>query len=232
MKLSKAGQYTGKTLKTSQKVAAVIPCLNDGKTLGPILGRIKKAVDEIIVIDDGSSDNTSSLVKSSGCILIRHKLTQGYDKSVNDGFKLAAKRGAKIVLTFDADGEHKVTDVKRIIKPILDGQADVVIGVRENKRHLDQEIFAFFTKRLYGISDPLSGLKAYHIKVYQSVGFFDCVNSIGTQLAVKAAQKGYKIKEITIKTEKRADKSRFYYNYLLSNLKVYRSLLYMLTGRF
>lgn len=229
---TKGNQSTGKTLRTRPKVTVVIPCLNDGKTLGPILKSIKRLVDEVIVVDDGSKDGIVNLVKSSNCILIRHKSTLGYDKSINDGFRLAVKRGSAIVLTFDADGEHKVSDVKRVIKPILNGEADVVVGVRPTKRHLDQKIFAFFTRVLYGISDPLSGFKAYHVKVYKSVGFFDRVGSIGTQLAVKAVQKGYKVKNVAIRARKRADKSRFYYNYFLGNLKVYRSLLYMLLGKF
>lgn len=225
-------QSTGKTLLGKQKVTAVIPCFNDGETLKPTLGDIKVLVDEVIVVDDGSVDNTSSIVKSAGHILIKHKSNWGYDKSLNDGFKLAVKRGAKIIVTLDADGEHNVSDLNKIIEPIKSGKADVVIGIRTRKSHLDQEIFAYFTKFLYGISDPLCGFKAYDAKVYNSVGFFDNVGSIGTQLAVKAAQKGFKIKNVSIKTRKRADRSRFYYNYFLGNLRVYRSLLYMLLGKF
>lgn len=231
MILSRVSPSTGKTLRSKLKVTVVIPCLNDGETLAPILKELKNVTDEIIVVDDGSSDNTALVVKSSKNILINHNKTKGYDKSLNDGFKLAASRGAGIILTYDADGEHKISDVDRVLAPLRMGKADVVIGARTEKRHLLQNVFGILARKMYGISDPLSGLKAYKSKVYKSVGFFDNVGSIGTQLSVRAVKNGFVLLEVPIETKRRKDKSRFYANNVLSNLKVLRSMFFMITQR-
>lgn len=231
MKLNKANQYTGKTLNGKQKVTAVIPCLNDGKTLASLLRELKKVVDEIIVIDDGSSDNTPTIVKTSKSLLLTHKNNLGYDRSLNDGFKLAAKRGAAVIVTIDADGEHRVADVGRIIKPIINRRADVVIGARVKKRHLLQDCFGILAHFMYGITDPLSGLKAYRVDVYNAVGFFDRVNSIGVQLCVRAVKNGFVLIEVPIATKIRKDSSRFYERSLSGNSKVLRSMTLMICNK-
>ena len=168
---------------------------------------------------------------SSNNILLSHKTTEGYEKSINDGFKLATRRGASIIVTIDADGEHKVSDIVRIIRPILNNEADLVIGARIQNRHFLENIYGLLSKAMFGISDPLSGLKAYKINVYKSVGFFDCVGSIGIQLSVRAVKNGFILFEVPIETKIRKDRSRFYSHNLLSNLRVLRSMVLMVMGK-
>ena len=115
---------------TDQKIVAIIPALNEERTISKVIRGVKKYVDEIILVDDASTDKTAIIAQRDGVIVLSHKKNQGYDKSVDDGFALAAKRGATIALTFDGDGQHNPEDIPRIIEPILNGEADVVVGKR------------------------------------------------------------------------------------------------------
>ncbi len=208
--------------KKDNKIIAVIPALNEEKTIESVLKKTKKYVDEIIVVDDCSKDKTAKIAEKYAYV-IKHNKNEGYDKSIDDGFKLAKKRKAEIIITLDADGQHFPEDIPRLIKHIKNKNADIVAGKRPYNARLMEQIFANFGKKL-GIEDPLCGMKAYSIKVYDDIGFFDKISSIGTQLLFTALKRGYKIKNIKIKLNKRKDVPRFGRK-LKANFKLLRALL-------
>lgn len=192
---------------------AIIPALNEENTLEKVLQDTKQYVQEIIVIDDGSTDNTFQIAQKYAYV-IKHEQPQGYDQSLNDGFKAAQEHGADIIITLDADGQHLAEDIPTLINPIILGEADVVVGKRPYRARLMETVFAHYIQRFeYGISDPLCGMKAYNIKIYNEIGFFDTITSIGTQLALTvcktASKRGYKVKEVPIQLQKREDTPRF-----------------------
>jgi len=191
----------------NNKCCAIIPALNEEKTIETVLKGIKLYVQDIVLIDDGSNDNTAKIAAKYAYV-VKHKTNQGYDESLNDGFTTAKERGADIIITLDADGQHLAEDIPLLINPILQGEADVVIGKRPYRARFMEHVFAYYGRR-YGISDPLCGMKAYNIKVYNKIGFFDNITSIGTQLALTASKQGYKVKEVPIQLNKRADTPRF-----------------------
>lgn len=170
-----------------QKIIAVIPALNEEKTISEVIRGVKKHVDKIILVDDASTDRTAVIAQREGAIVLAHKKKQGCDKSIADGFTWAAKRKATIVLTFDGDGQHDPRDIPKIIKPILNGKADVVVGKRPHYAKAAEYLFAFMLKAKVGIDDPLCGLKAYHIKVYKDIGY----SAGGARLLFGAKRKGY-----------------------------------------
>lgn len=194
---------------TEQKKTVIIPALNEEETISKVIAGVKKHVDEIILVDDASTDRTAIIARREGAVILSHNKNQGYDKSIDDGFALAAKRGATIILTFDGDGQHNPEDIPKIIKPILDGAADVVIGKRPRYGRIAEYIFAFIAKIEADIEDPLCGLKAYHIDVYKDIGYFDRISSIGTQLIFNARRKGYRVVQKDIALSKRGGFPRF-----------------------
>ena len=204
------------------KVIAVMPALNEENTIELVLKKTKKYVDEIIVVDDCSTDRTPK-ISDKYAVIIKHKENKGYDKTIDDGFKLAKKRKADIIITLDADGQHFPEDIPKLINPIKKKEADIVTGKRPYNARLMEEIFAKFGKKK-GISDPLCGMKAYNIKVYNDLGCFDNFTSIGTQLIFTALKKDYKIKEVLIKLRKRKDTPRFGRK-LKANFKLLKALL-------
>jgi glycosyltransferase involved in cell wall biosynthesis len=116
----------------SYKLIVVIPAYNEAKVVGKVLDDLMKAgYKNIVVVDDGSKDNTSEVVrKRKGVILVRHLINRGLGGALGTGMETAFVNGADIAITFDADGQHSVSDIPKMIKPIKDGKADVVIGSR------------------------------------------------------------------------------------------------------
>ncbi len=118
---------------------------------------------------------------------------------------LPKPRGAApdIILTFDADGEHDAADVPRLIAPIAEDSADIVAGQRPRMADFGEKIFACYTRLRYGIADPLCGLKAYRRSVYDAVGQFDTVQSIGTELMIKGLRKNFRLALVPIALHRR-----------------------------
>ena len=208
-----------------EKITAVIPALNEEETISGVINGVKKHVDEVILVDDASTDETADIARRDGAIVVTHSQNQGYDRSINDGFALAAKRGAVIILTFDADGQHNPMDIPGIIRPILEGQADVVVGKRSCHTRITEYLFAFIAKIKADIEDPLCGLKAYHIKVYKDIGYFDRISSIGTQLMFNAKKKGYRVFQRDVALlNGRKDISRFGEG-IKANWKIFKAIV-------
>src|SRR3989344_1525933 len=142
---------------TSKKITVVIPALNEIKTIGQVVGGAKMYADEIIVVDDGSSDGTGTEAKKAGAIVVLHDINKGYESSVEDGFKEAVARGASVIITFDADGQHRPQDIKKLADAVLYKGAGVAIGQRPHVTHIAEKVFAWYTSMEFGIKDPLCG---------------------------------------------------------------------------
>ena len=215
---------------TSPKIIAVIPAYNEGKTVRDVVKGLLPYVTEVIVVDDMSSDSTSDEARAGGATVLRHTVNGGYDKSIDDGFVEAAKRGADIIFTFDADGEHASEDVPRVLEPILNDKADIVAGQRPHTTHLGEKIFAVYMGLRYNVRDPLCGFKAYSRAVYDAVGHFDTTQSIGTDLMLQGLKKGFRLALVPIELRTRVDDtSRFYKRNFRANMKILRAMWRVLT---
>jgi glycosyltransferase involved in cell wall biosynthesis len=211
-------------MSSASRVVAVIPAFNEAKTIAALVAGVQAHVTDVIVVDDHSADATGDEAKRAGAIVLRNAVNLGYDGSLNAGFAEAARRGAGIILTFDADGEHDAADVPRLIAPIAEDRADIVAGQRPRLAGFAEKIFALYTRLRYGIADPLCGLKAYRRSVYDAVGQFDTVQSIGTELMIKGLHRKFRLALVPIALHRRAgDSSRFYARRLRANLKILRA---------
>jgi glycosyltransferase involved in cell wall biosynthesis len=210
-------------MSSASRVIAVIPAFNEAKTIAAVVAGVRAHVADVIVVDDRSTDGTAEEAKRAGAVVLRNAANLGYDGSLNAGFAEAARRGADVFLTFDADGEHDPTDVPRLIAPIAADRADIVAGQRPRLAGPAEKIFACYTRLRYGIADPLCGLKAYRRSVYDAVGQFDTVQSIGTELMIKGLHKKFRLALVPIALHRRADISRFYARRLRANLKILRA---------
>lgn len=206
------------------KIIMVIPALNEEKTIGSVIANVKKYVDDVIVVDDGSTDKTAYYAEQQGAVVLPHNENHGYDKSIDDGFELAAQLGATILITFDADGQHRPEDIPMILEPITTGKADVVVGKRPYHARIMEGLFALVGKLKANVDDPLCGLKAYSIRVYDDIGYFDRIKSIGSQLMFSASKCGYRITQKEISLNERHDNPRFGTR-LKANWKIFKAIV-------
>jgi len=205
------------------KVGIVIPALNESATIASVI----KAAAEYgvpIVVDDGSTDNTAELARQAGATVVSHDKNCGYDMALNTGFKKAVELGSEVIITLDADGQHNPMLLQKFIEQI-DAGADVVIGVRNKRQRIAESLFAWYTFRFWGIQDPLCGMKAYRTKVYKALGHFDSYGSIGTELAIFAARKGYNLEQVPFDVSAREGQSRFG-SALKGNYKIIRAMIF------
>lgn len=211
-------------LSNALKIAIVIPALNESGTIENVISNLKSCSDFIIVVDDGSVDGTGAIAVKNGAYVIKHEFNKGYEKSIEDGFKKAVALDAGIIVTFDADGQHKSEYVSKALKIMELENADIVVGQRNKLTHFSEKVFALYTNRMCQVRDPLCGFKVYRRKVYDEVGHFDTLESIGTELMLEAKKRGFKIVAMPVKVEERLDKSRFYSKIIKGNYKIFRAL--------
>jgi glycosyltransferase involved in cell wall biosynthesis len=111
-------------------VVAVVPAYNEARRVPAVVRQLDAAGIRAIVVDDGSDDDTASALDGAPCLLVRHLVNRGQGAAIQTGIDVALGRGADVIVTFDADGQHDAADVRALIAPILAGTCDVALGSR------------------------------------------------------------------------------------------------------
>lgn len=161
-----------KSIKNNH-VLILLPVFNESKVISSVIRSIqKKGWKKILVVDDGSTDNTYDKLKKSGAIILRHSINRGKGASVKTGLEAAKILGSKVIVTLDSDGQHNPKDIKKMVEKINKGY-DVVLGIRDfKKRHIPRyKAFGNYlgnilTWMFYGlwVNDSQSGFRAYNKK--------------------------------------------------------------------
>jgi len=204
------------------KVAIIIPAFNEDATIAQVVDSVKE-YGYAIVVNDGSTDNTKTIASQSGAIVVNHKINCGYDNALNSGFIEADKLDFDAVITFDADGQHCPTILKKYIDKLSNG-FDLVLGVRPQPARFAEAIFMLYTRFRFNWKDPLCGMKGYRIELYRKQGYFDSYNSIGTELAFFGLLNKCSFAQIDIPIYERYDRPRFS-STLKSNIRILNALI-------
>ncbi|NQY73969.1 MAG: glycosyltransferase family 2 protein [Candidatus Margulisbacteria bacterium] len=202
----------------------IIPAFNEEGSIGTVVHSLKPILDTVIVVNDNSSDETGSIARAAGAMVINHATNKGYDHAINSGFMSASEQGFEHILTFDADGQHNPSDLKIMLKKLRDNQADIVIGIRKKKARWSEHILGLYANHRFGIKDPLSGLKGYHIKLFHKYGAFSKYNMIGSELSFFAASQGSPLIQMPIEIIKRQHTKPRFTGVLSGNEKILSAL--------
>jgi len=185
-----------------------IPALNAEKTIGIIVKKSLRYVDEVIVCDDGSSDDTTKVAKDNGAQVIVHDKNQGYGAALITLFEHARKKNADVMITLDSDGQHDPDEISKFLDKIQGKKIDVIIGSRflNNKKNLSAYRKAgikVITSTLnlgngLKITDSQSGFRAYSKKALEEINITEKGMSASSEILQKAANKNLTMSEVPI----------------------------------
>ncbi len=111
-------------------ILAIIPAYDEDRFIASVVLKARRFVDEVIVVDDGSNDETADIAAAAGARVIRQAHNQGKAAALNAGFEVARQMNARAVILLDGDGQHNPADIPALLKPILNGESDMVVGSR------------------------------------------------------------------------------------------------------
>lgn len=161
-------------------VLVIVPAFNEQRSLGKVIDDLKKSgFKNILVVNDGSGDKTGEIAQKKKVKVATHVMNRGLGAAISTGLAFARETKPDVVVTFDADDQHKASDIKYLLAPIISNKADVVIGSRlksnlkkfPRRRLIPIIISNYATFLLYGVksTDSTSGLRAFNKKAYENI---------------------------------------------------------------
>ena len=198
------------------KVAILIPAYNEAENIGTVLDQMPAAVcgvgTEVLVVDDGSRDGTGDVAAEHGACVARHVTNRGGGAALRTGYRLMVESGAEIVVTLDADGQHRPDEMERLVKPVLDGEVDVAHGSRvlghADRNHFARELGIVFFNRLVSfitrthVTDCSNGYRAVRTTVLPQLVLRQ-EQFHTSEFMIEAIKRGIPAKEIPITVEQR-----------------------------
>jgi len=187
-------------------IIACIPAYNEEKTIAKVVLLAQKHVDMVFVCDDGSKDLTADIAKRLGATVIRHDENLGYGAAIQSLFRKARELDADVLVTMDADGQHDPREIPELIQPILDGEADIVLGSRFLGGHNDAPAYRRFgiklitnlSKRSRKFSDALCGFRAYSKKAIKSLNLNETGMGVSAEILLETEQRGLRVTEVPV----------------------------------
>jgi glycosyltransferase involved in cell wall biosynthesis len=189
-----------------------IPAYNEEVAIGSVVLRSLKYADEVIVVDDGSKDNTAEVARLAGARVITHEKNGGYGAAIKTCFKIAQEASSDIMVIIDADGQHNPDDIPALVTEMMRSRSDIVIGSRfVNGNGKKQKIPAYRKVGMhvldtateigsgYHITDSQSGFRIYSKNAIHNIDLNNNGMAVGSEILIQAADTKLKITEVPIK---------------------------------
>ena len=222
------------------QVVAVIPAHDEERFIASVVLKALAHVDRVIVVDDGSADETGDLAQAAGAIVLRLSENAGKAAALSAGFAHALRLRPRAIVTIDGDAQHDPTDIPAIAEPVLAGQADVVIGSRfltnssrtaiPQWRQFGQQALNIATNTLSGVhvSDTQSGFRAFSPRAIEALNLYSAGLSVESEMQFLFGPAGLRVVEVPITASYRDGNKR---NPVVHGLEVVDALVGLVARR-
>jgi len=185
---------------------AAVPACDEERTIAKVVLRALRHVDKVLVVDDGSRDDTAIIAEKLGAVVIKHERNLGKGAALRTCLNWAEKAGASVVVTLDADGQHDPDEIPNLVAPILKGEADIVVGARTTLSDMPsyRRFGSRILDRLTGVRangvvvDTQSGFKAYSKRAIKSITPSEDGMGADSEMLMKAKLKSLRIVQVPV----------------------------------
>jgi glycosyltransferase involved in cell wall biosynthesis len=189
---------------THKRTLAVIPCCNEEAAIGSVVLKTKRFVNTVLVIDDGSSDDTKKIAQDAGATVISHRKNRGKGAAIRTGFQFAKENDFDYVVTMDGDGQHNPLEIPALLKNVVNNGNDISIGYRVGNdtempmwRKVGKRVLDYTTSMGTGgsVTDSQCGFRAFNKKAYESIApkLKGEAFSVESEQLIKAHELGLKV---------------------------------------
>lgn len=214
------------------KPCVIIPAFNESKAIREIIIKVRKLGLGVLVVDDGSTDNTAEIAVSAGATVIKNKVNKGKGAALATGFHYALDKGFDAVITMDGDGQHAPDDITIFLSAIPNSNSGIIIGNRMSKKAnmpLLRVLTNKFMSRLISsivkqeIPDTQCGFRLIKSEVLRRLNLKTCKYDTESEILIKAARLGFKINSVPISTIYRGEKSKI--NPLVDSVRFFKLII-------
>jgi len=195
----------------NRRVLAAIPCFNEEATIGSVVLKAKKHVNEVLVIDDGSIDNTATVAECAGATVLRHDKNKGYGAAIQSCFNYARENDFDAMAILDGDGQHDANQIQTVMRPVSDGKADISVGSRfldsignmiPMYRHFGIAVLTRFSNvgsnKANKVTDGQSGFRAYSRKAIENIDPRDVGMGASAEILMQGRKRNLLYEEVPI----------------------------------
>jgi len=191
------------------RICVIIPALNESREIAGLIKRVRRFVSDILVIDDGSTDQTAQVAKVVGAEVLRNERNQGKGACLVKGYAYALEKGFDAVISMDGDGQHSAEDLPVFLKAAEDSKDALIIGNRmSNSRNMPfvrvltnrfmSLLLSLVTKQ--NIPDTQCGFRLVKKELLEKVNLVTSKFEMESEILIKASRRGFKIRSVPIKT--------------------------------
>ena len=198
----------------NSRITVALPAYNEEKYIGSTILQARKYVDEVLVVDDGSTDDTIGVAILAGASIVRHEHNMGYGATIQTILNTAKSRSVDCLVIMDADYQHHAEDILAIAAPVLSGESDIVVGRRRLEsipryRKIGQAILSLFTRLVSNsqVQDTQSGFRAYSLRAVSMLSLHQNGMAVSSEITAEAAKLGLRVTEVPVQVRYDGDGS-------------------------
>ena len=205
---TKSDAVTSPNGKQCSNIIAAIPCFNEELFIGSVVLKTRDYADQVVVIDDGSTDRTSMVAEKAGAMVVRHGSNKGKSAAVSTAFEYARNAGCNVLVVLDGDGQHDPAYIPALVKPVIDDKADMVVGSRYLGVRSSIPGYRIWGHRVLTLlsnlgsrvklTDSQSGLRAFSTKAIEALSFVEQGLSVESEMQFLANEAGLRVTEIPV----------------------------------